>query len=385
MDIKKAMRKARNNDEKLKKEKEKTSTYLTPHPLMGYGPEYIHFIFSGARGRGKSVLALDAPINSCKKYGYENNKIFFFRLADTSIKALLANNAANLIDPILVDKYKMKITRKGNVVYNDGKKLLECYALVSAAKMKGQALFDYNFLNNRPIDKKTGKPVKRFIWLILDEFQIAEGMEKNSVASRSTASLWRMFTEIILRDQQFLDYAAVKCIYLANNVAECSTFTSEMWGFYPPPGKFGIIKCRRKNAVFFNVENSEGYIKKRKSAMTGSITDFENDSNYSNEIAFDQSLIKPKKTRLYKVTNLIKFSKNPQDWFCVYDAKYIRLYNKEMVNVNLIISMRRHLDDRFNDEKVCNIFERYDAKSFMFTDIISLATFRARMKELKNK
>lgn len=153
---------------------------------------------------------------------------------------------------------------------------------------------------------------------------MAEGLEKNSIASKSTAKLWKMYTEIILRDQQFLDYPAVKCIYLANNVSECSTFTSEMWGFYMPPGKFGIFKCPRKNAVFFSVENSQAYEDKRKSAMTGSITDFENDSNYSNKIAFDMSQIKPRKTRIYRVTNLIKFSKEPNDWFCVYDGVYIR-------------------------------------------------------------
>lgn len=385
MDIKKLVAKARTEQQNLRDVKSKTSLYLTSHPMMGYGPEYIHFIFAGARGRGKSVLALDAPIASCEKYGYENNKIFFFRLADTSVKALLANSAANLIDPLLIDKYKMEISRKGNVVYNKGKKLLEVYSLASAAKMKGQALYNYNFLNNRPIDPKTGKPIKRFIWLILDEFQMAEGMEKNSIASKSTAALWRMYTEIILRDQQFLDYAAVKCIYLANNVSECSTFTSEMWGYYPPPGKFGIVKCKRKNAVFFNVENSQQYIDKRKSAMTGSITDFDNDSNYSNQIKFDMSMIKSKKQRLYKVTELIKFTKSPSDWFCLYDGKYIRQYRGETINKLLSTPMRRHLDEMFNEEKAMAVFDRYDAKSFVYTDVLSLATFRARMKELKAK
>lgn len=368
-----------------KKDKERTSLYLTPHPMMGYDPRYIHFIFAGARGRGKSVLALDAPIASCEKYGYENNKIFFFRLSDTSIKALLANSASNLIDPILIDKYNMEITRKANTVYNKGKKLLEVYSLSSAAKMKGQALYDYGFLNNRPIDPKTGKPIKRFIWLILDEFQMAEGMEKNSIASKSTAALWRMYTEIILRDQQFLDYSAVRCIYLANNVSECSTFTSEMWGYYPPPGKFGIIKCPRKNAVFFNVENSSKYIEKRKTAMTGSITDFDNDSNYSNQIKFDMSMIKPKKTRIIKVTELIKFTKSPSDWFCLYDGKYIRQYRGETLSNDLTIPMRRHLDEMFNEERALSVFDRYDAKCFVYTDVLSLATFRARMKELKAK
>ena len=365
--------------------KRKTSLYLTPHPMMGYDKRYVHFIFAGARGRGKSVISLDAPIASCEKYGYENNKIFFFRLSDLSIKNLLQNSASNLIDPLLIDKYKMEITKKGNVVYNHGKKLLEVYSLASAAKNKGQALFDYNYLNKRPIDPRTGKPIKRFIWLILDEFQMAEGLENNSIASKSTAKLWKMYTEIILRDQQFLDYPAVRCIYAANNVSECSTFTCEMWGFYMPPGKFGIYRCPRKNAVFFSVENSQAYIDKRHSAITGSITDFDNDSNYSNVIAFDMAQIKPRKQRLYRVTQLIKFSKDPNDWFCVYDGKYIRQYKKETLNPSLSLPMKRHLDNQFDEDRVNTVFDMYDVKAFKYCDVKSLATFRARMKELKAK
>lgn len=368
----------------LKKLKKPLGLYLSAQPFNGYGKEYVHFIIAGARGRGKSVISLDAPIASCEKYGYENNKIFYFRLSDMSVKKLLANNADNLVDPLLVDKYKMSISRKGNIVYNHGKKLLEVYSLVSAPKNKGIALYDYNFLNNRPIDPKTGKPIKRFIWLILDEFQIAEGLEKNSIANKSTAALFKIYTETILRDQQFLDYPAVRAYYLANNVSECSSFTTEMWGYYMPPGK-NIVKCRRKNAVFINVPNSKAYIDKRKSSITGSITDFENDSNYSNQIQMDMSMIKPRKTRIRKVTALIKFSKNPNDWYCVYDDKYIKRYNNQTVSKELVIPMMRHLDNTFMQERRDQIFDLYDFQHFMYCDVATLANFRARMKELKLK
>lgn len=363
----------------------KTGLYITSHPMMGYDKNFVHFIFSGARGRGKSVLALDAPIASCKKYGYENNKIYFFRLSDLSVKSLLANGANKLIDPLLVQKYDMEISKKGNTVFDHGKKLIEVYALASAPKTKGLALYDANFLNDRPINPKTGKPIKRFIWLILDEFQMAEGLEKQSAATRSTATLWKMYTEIICRDQQFLDYPAVRCIYLANNVAECSTFTAEMFGFYPPAADFGIIKARRKNAVFFNVPNSEEYVAKRKRGIMGSITNFDDDSNYSNEIRMDFSQIKPRKTRLVKVTALIKFTKQPSDWFCIYDGKCVRRYHNEAVNKSLIISMRRHIDEIFLDKAVKNVYDLYDAKALTYADVISLATFRAKMKELRAK
>lgn len=73
----------------------------------------------------------------------------------------------------------MEISKKGNTVFDHGKKLIEVYALASAPKTKGLALYDANFLNDRPINPKTGKPIKRFIWLILDEFQMAEGLENN--------------------------------------------------------------------------------------------------------------------------------------------------------------------------------------------------------------
>ena len=365
--------------------KKHTGLYLSAQPFNGYGKEYVHFIIAGARGRGKSVISLDAPIASCEKYGYENNKIFYFRLSDMSVKQLLANNADKLVDPLLIDRYKMSISRKGNVVYNHGKKLLEVYSLVSAPKNKGTALYDYNFLNNRPIDPKTGKPIKRFIWLILDEFQIAEGLERNSVANKSTAALFKIYTETILRDQQFLDYPAVRAYYLANNVAECSSFTTEMWGYYMPPGKENIVKCRRKNAVFVNVPNSEAYIEKRKASITGSITDFENDSNYSNRIQMDMSMIKPRKTRIRKVTALIKFSKNPNDWYCVYDDKYIKRYNNQTVSKELVIPMMRHLDNTFMQERREQIFDLYDFQHFMYCDVATLANFRARMKELKLK
>ena len=380
-------RKAKREKKELERMKEmaKLGLYLTSHPMMGYDKRYIHFIYAGARGRGKSVLSLDAAIGTWKKVGPENCKIFFFRLAEKSIEALLANNGAKSVDALLIDKYDMHITRKGNIIYNDGKKLMELYSLISAAKNKGLNLYDWAYLNKRPIDPKTGEPVKRYIYLILDEFQIAEGLERSSAASKSTAELFKMYTEIILRDQEFLDYPAVRCVYAANNVSECSTFTAEMWGYYMPPGDFRIKKCPRKNAVFFNVPNSKAYIDKRERSMMGSITKFDDDPNYSNKIAVDFSMIKPKKTKMVRVTTLVKFSKRKDDWFCIYDGLYVRKYQGETVNKKLVVPMTRHTDDVFIPELAQKIFELYDTQIYKYSDLLSLATFRAKMKGLKAK
>lgn len=356
--------------------------YLTPHGIMGYH-NITHFLLLGSRGRGKSVISLDAPIAAKKKYGYENVKIFYFRISDLSVKAMLANKAAKAIDPLLVHKYDLDITTKNNIVYDHGKPLIEFYPLVSAGKVgKGVSLYDADYLNKRPLGKD-GKPIKRFIYIILDEFLMAEGIEKKSVGN--PVEQWKIYLESILRDQERLDYDAVRIFYLANAVSECAAFMGQLFNFIPEPGDFGFKKLTRKHALVWNVPNSQAYIEKRKKSYTSDIMDYEDDPNYTNIVKRDLETIKSKQTRLHRVTNVIMFSKNPQDWYCVYDSLYIRKYRGEAVNKNIKIAMIRHIDNFFNPDIVKDIFERYDARYYMYADIISQASFSAKMKELKAK
>lgn len=360
----------------------KLGLYLTPHALMGYHG-YIHNLLLGSRGRGKSVISLDAPIAAKKKYGYENVKIFYFRLSDSSVKAMMANKAQKAIDPILIRKYDLEITTKANTVYDHGKPLIEFYSLTTAGKVgKGVNLYDANYFNDRPIGKN-GKPIKRFIYLILDEFLMAEGIEKKTVGN--PVDQWKIYLESILRDQEKLDYDAVKIFYLANAVSECANFIGQLFDYIPTPGDFGIKKLTRKHCLIWNIPNSDAYIEKRKNSYTADIMNYENDPNYTNIVMRDLETIKPKSTRIVRVTNVIMFSKYPSDWYCIYDDKYIRKYRKEQVNKSKFIAMTRHLDNNFNSDLVKNIFERYDARAFMYADLISQASFGAKMKELKAK
>ena len=83
---------------------------------------------------------------------------------------------------------------------------------------------------------------------------------------------------------------------------------------------------------------------------------------------------------------LIKFDRfDKKKWFCVYDSMYIRQYKGEMVAKELIIPMRRYLDNLFSPELVEMIFERFDARSFMFADLMSFALFQSQLKLLKAK
>lgn len=360
----------------------KLGLYLTPHAIMGFH-NITHYLILGARGRGKSVISLDAPIAAKKKYGYENVKIYYFRISDLSCKAMLANKARGAVDPILIRKYDLEITSKNNVVYDHGEELFEINPLVSAAKVgKGVNFYDANFLNNRPLGKN-GKPIKRYVYLILDEFLMAEGVEKKSTGD--PVAQWKIYLEAVLRDQERLDYDAVRIFYLANSVSECASFTGSMWNFIPKPGDFGIKKLTRRHTIVWNVPNSASYLDKRKKSYTADVLDYDNDPNYTNVVLRDMETILPKKHRLYKITALLMFTKNPLDWFCIYDGQYIRQYKNESVNDNLKYAMTRHNLAKFNADFVKQVFEMYDARSFMYANIMSQATFSAKMKDLKSK
>ena len=47
--------------------------------------------------------------------------------------------------------------------------------------------------------------------------------------------------------------------------------------------------------------------------------------------------------------------------------------------------MKRYLDELFLPELVEIIFERFDARSFMFADLMSFALFQSQLKLLKAK
>lgn len=360
---------------------EKLGLYYTLRSAMGIN--WAHwFWLCGARGRGKSYAFWDTYLGYCKKYGQENCKCYYFRVSDLSVKAMLLNKAAKAIDAKLVRKYNLELSTKGNVIYNRGKPLCNMYALVSAAKAgKGIAEYDDEFLGKRPIDPKTGKPIKRFIFMMIDEFQMAEGMEKKSIGS--PVEQFKMYYENILRDQEQLDYRAVMIFGCANAVSECSDFLAQLCGLIPEkPGRYFL---KRKHMVIDNIVNSKAYLEKRKKSIGADIMNYDDDANYTNLVKRDLDTLMPKGRRLRRVTALIKFSKNPSDWFCEYDGKIIRRYRNECVARDLIRPMKRYLDENYNPAYVTSVIARYDVRNYMFSDLISQAVFAAKLKEIKKQ
>lgn len=362
-----------------KKAKQSQDLYYTTHSLMGYRWATWNWLI-GARGRGKSYSADDTYLSYRKKYGPENVKCYYFRISDLSIKTMLQGDCSKAIDAKLQRKYNLELSHSGDVLYDHDKPLMTFYPLVSAAKKgKGVAEYDPDFLNDRPIDNRTGKPIKRFIFIIIDEFMMAEGVEKKSVGN--PVEQFKIYIENILRDQERLDYPAVKVFGCANAVSECSDFLAQLCSFIPEkPGRY---KLKRIHTIIDNIPNSEAYIEKRKKSYGADIMDYESDSNYTNVIKRDIATLVPKNYKKKKVIYTIKFDKNPTHWYNVWDDKVICKWNNQPIGK--VIAMKRYLDTQFIPEMVNAIIEQYDARAFLYTDMISQATFAADLKLIKSK
>ena len=358
----------------------KSFLYLSPSMPFSY-TWASNFVYTAVRGLGKSVISVETAIILKRKYGYENVKCYYFRLTDLSMKAMLANKAAKAIDPYLIAKYNLDITCKGNIVYDHKKPLLEFYPLVSAgSKGKGVNLYDCNFF---PKQENVPKKDRKFVVTIWDEFLMADGVEKKSVGD--PVAQYKIYMEAILRDAERLNYQAVLNFFLANSVSECASVTGALFNYIPKPKNHKIVKLKRKHTIFWNVPVTEAYLAKRKKSYNADIMDYENDPNYTNVVERDLSLIKPKKWRIRKVTTLIKFTKQKSDWFCLYDNRFIRKYKGESVSKDKIVPMRRYLDEMFNPKRVEGIIERFDARAFMYCDIMSQALFQSQLKLIKQK
>ena len=101
-------------------------------------------------------------------------------------------------------------------------------------------------------------------------------------------------------------------------------------------------------------------------------------STFTNKIDTDTTLVF--KGRLKKPNYVVKFTKDQNDWFTVYDSNKIRKYNKEKVQA---IAMRPYLDEIYNSKSAANIIQIFDYRSFKFKDLITFKQFQKQMSLLK--
>lgn len=335
--------------------------------ILGYSWAMFYFLLGG-REAGKSYSVTNFFV---KQFAEKGIPFYWLRLSETSLKKLLQNNAEKLVDPDICRKYNLDLVTNGNNVYNvtkrskpdkNGKtKILEkvkmatCLSLATFYNDKGSGLFDNEFLNN---------PKMRYN-ICLDEMN----REKNEKNSFDILYSFVNQLENLIRSTK----ERVRIICIGNTLEEASDL---LCAFNFIPEQFGRFKLKKKRAVIEYIEPTEAYKRRRK----GTVADIlmPTASTFTNEIKTDTTLVD--KSRKYKPTQIIKFSKDKSDWFTVWDSKCITRYNNEKIHV---IAMKPYLDEFFEAKLRDEVIQRFDYRSYSYKDLITFKMFQKNINLLK--
>lgn len=337
------------NERQRRKELYQKKERYTIRSLLGNTWAFF-YILLGARERGKSYSVMKYCLTQWKLYG---KPFTWMKLNEASMKKMLSNNASMFVDADLVRHFNLKLTTKGNEVYDNGKKMATLLALSTAHNDKGVALFD----NENDLGYN----------IVLDEFQL----EKNQRRTFDITYNLVVQLENLVRSRK----EKVRIFFIGNTTEEASDILS-MFNFIPQD--FGVFKLKKKKCIIDYMPNSEAYNERRK----GSVGDIlaGSTSNFTNKIETDTSLIRKK--RLMRPQYIIKFSKDKADWFTCWEGNVLAKRNGEKKNA---IPMRRYLDEQFNSELVLQMFAIYDARAFKFKNLITQKQFAYQLSLIKKQ
>lgn len=285
-----------------------------------------------------------------KRYGTE---FYWIRLSKVSVDKLLRNKADLLIEKEFKEKFDLDISVKGGQVFDHGKPMCKVLALSEMAKLKGLAFFskDYDGIYNIAIDEWMREPGEKNTFPIL----------YNLVGTLET---------ILRRTQK-----KVRIFMMANSLEEGSEILATGFDFIPEtPGRYYL---KRKKAVIDLIPTTEAYKEYRKGSVADILTPTA--SNFTNELRRNKELLY--KGKRNKPTALIKFSKDPDNWYVVWDGRTISGYKKE--KINNIIAMRPYIDELYVGESRDAVIERFDARFFYYTDYKTQIKFQNELKMIR--
>lgn len=332
----------------------KTREFYNLRSILGNDWAFF-YILIGAREAGKSYAAMDY----CLKQWVKNGTSFtWIRLTTISTQKMLANKANKFVDPDLVRKYGLELKTKGMDVYDltrdpDMKKpMAKVLALSEMAKEKGVALFD--------------KDYDGYYNIVCDEFQREPGERKMfDITYNLVGTL-----ENLVRSRK----NKIRIFMICNLLEEANDV---LCAFNFIPEEFGRYYLKKKRAVIDYIPPSDAYIKRRMGTVADLLTP--NASNFTNIQCVDRTLLY--KGSLRRPNGIIKFSKDKNDWFTIWNDRVISKYNKE---VGLpVIAMRPYLDELFEAGLRDSVILRYDARCLYFRDLITQKMFQKQLELLK--
>lgn len=347
-------------ERKRSQQKKALSRYYKLNSILGNQVPF--YVIVGGRKTGKSYSVAEFVCT------HQNDKNYWLRISDMSIKAMLAGGCKGLVDPDLQIKYGLELKAKnGMYVYNKGKDFCTVAPLSSFGKLKGVGFYD--------------KEYKGMYNIILDEFQLEQGEKRTS---------FDILYNFIGMCENFVrtEKGNVRVFLLGNTLEEASTILK---AFNFIPNKFGrfylhrfnrYTKKRDKYCVIDNLEPTEEYLEDR----YGSIADIlggDRMSNYTNELTKDISLIY--KGRKQRPTGIIMFTKNQSDWYVVWDTNIISRYNGEKLEKGKYIAMLPYINAVYHPERRQIVFDMYDARAFKFDSLITQSYFQERLSLIRKK
>lgn len=331
--------------------------------ILGNANWAMFFFLIGGAQVGKSYSVTEFYVKDFIKNG---TPFYWIRLTERQSRQLLNNNAEKLIDPDIRRKYNLDLITSGTNVYavkrgkpdkNGKRKIIEkkLFARVLALSTfyadKGNGYFDKDY---------TG-------WynIACDEFQPEKG-------ERKTFDIVYAFVrqlENLVRNTK----SHLRMFCMANLLEEASDL---LCCFNFIPEQFGRYKLKKKRAVIDYIEPSKAYKEMRK----GSIADIllPNASEYSNEIKQDYTLVY--KGRLKNPLYVVKFSKDKEGWFTIWDNNVIKKWNGEKKTV---LAMKPYLDEVYSTDIVNNVILTFDNRGYKYRDLITFKTFQKEMALLK--
>lgn len=320
--------------------------------LLGYSWAMFYVILGG-RMTGKSYALTDYLCRAKAKKG-DMVKNYWMRISETSTKYMLANKAQKLVDPDLVRKYDLDLSTKGMEVFDHGKPFMTVVPLSAMGKMKGVAFFDKDYEGD--------------INIVLDEFQLEQGEKRTSF------DILYNFIGMIENIARTTKYK-LRIFLIGNTLEEASTILK---AFNFLPEDFGRFKLKRKRCIIENISPTEEYLKDRKGSAADILGGNEM-SNYTNELKKDISLIT--KERLLNYNTIIKFSKQPKDWFLVWNGNVITRYKGQPCKNS--IAMLPYLDNRYTSEMKQQVINMFDAQAFKFNTLITLSYFQGALQKIR--
>ena len=349
------------------RKKLKDREWYSVRHMLSYANWAMFYILLGGREAGKSYSVTDF---FCRQFVNKGIPFTWIRLTEAASKKLLQNNAEKLVDPDLRRKYNLDLVTSGNNVYHvtrrsrpdreGNTKIVEkvlfarVYNLSTFYNDKG-SIFDKDFLEN---------PKMRYN-IAIDEFEREKG-EKNTFDI--TYALVNQLENLVRSTKE-----RTRIFFLGNTLEEASDI---LCAFDFIPEEFGIYKLKSKRAVIEYIEPSDKYKQRRK----GTIADIlmPEASTFTNKVDVDNSLVS--KEALISPKYVIKFKKDKNYWFTVWNENVVAKYNGEKKRV---IAMRPYLDEIFNVEQQAQVILLFDTRCFRFRNLITFKQFEQAIAQLK--